>query len=204
MAEYGDGWSIFSFAIYRRVLLFVYGMNRIPLYLFLLWEEDDEARVRRSYICMGRLMGLTWTLCRGQRHRKQDFTNLAPRVFSLLLEVAKRPWERGCRFTCCGNPPQFPQVLFGCHRIKVIVPDVQTRRKSARKHCSSPIFFSTFLFRNVCLKCREMFLLFLAWYLERSEVLAGCYCCRFWSVFKAYGRFLSEGSHLEFCTTTSA
>ena len=81
-----------------------------------------------------------------QRHRKHDFTNLVPRVFFLLLEVAKRPWERGCRFTCCGNPPQFPQVPFGCHRIKVIVPDVQTRRKSARKHCSSPIFFFHFPF----------------------------------------------------------
>ena len=129
-------------------------MNRIPLYLdldldldlFRLWEEDDEARVRRSYICLGRLMGLTWTLCRGQRHRKHDFTNLVPRVFFILLEVAKRPWERACRFTCCGNPPQLPQVLFGCHRIKVIVPDVQTRRKSARKHCSSVIFFFDFPF----------------------------------------------------------
>lgn len=133
-------------------------MNRIPLYLdldldlFRLWEEDDEARVRRSYICLGRLMGLTWTLCRGQRHRKHDFTNLVPRVFSILLEVAKRPWERACRFTCCGNPPQLPQVLFGCHRIKVIVPDVQTRRKSARKHFQSNFFFSTFLFRNVLSK----------------------------------------------------
>ena len=83
---------------------------------------------------------------------KHDFTNLVPRVFSLLLEVAKRPWERACHFTYCGNPPHLPQVLFGCHRIKMIVPDVQTRRKSARKHCSSLIFFSTFLFRNVLSK----------------------------------------------------
>ena len=145
-----------------------------------------------------------------QRHRKK-ITNLVPRVLSLLSRSRERTLGTRLKkhhspLTCCGNPPQVPQVLFGCHRIKVIVPDVQTRRKSARTLCASSLnfFLRLYFFAMFCLKRREIFLSFLAWWLERSEVLVGCYCCRFWSVFKAYGRFLSEGSHHEFCTTTSA
>ena len=43
MSGYGDGRSASSSdAIYRRILLFVYGLNHSSLYLFLSREHDDD------------------------------------------------------------------------------------------------------------------------------------------------------------------